>query len=128
MALQHSRRLRAALALVVVVPVGFAGKFYRGPAAHWVNDSLGGAFYEIAWCLFAAWAVPRWRPAPIAIAVLAATCVLEFLQLWHPAPLEAARSRLLGALILGTTFDWSDFLYYFGGAAAGYGLLKLIER
>jgi len=128
MRLQHSRRVRAFLALVVIVPVGLLGKFYRGPGAHWVNDSAGGFFYEIAWCLLAAWAVPRWRPAPIALTVLAATCILEFLQLWHPAPLESARSHLLGSLILGTTFDWSDFPYYFAGAAAGYGVLKLIDR
>src|SRR5437899_2831286 len=123
MTVSHSRRFRAFLGMIVIVPAGFAGKFYRGPGAHWVNDSLGGFFYEIFWCLLAAWAVSRWRAGPIALAVLAATCILEFLQLWHPAPLEAARSHLVGALILGTTFDWSDFPYYFGGAAAGYGVL-----
>jgi hypothetical protein len=32
------------VSLAVIVPVGFYSKFYRGPGAHWVNDSLDGVF------------------------------------------------------------------------------------
>jgi hypothetical protein len=103
-----------------IVPVGFDAKLYRGPAAEWVNDSLSGAFYVVFWCLVFFSLRPQWRPANIAASVLAATCALEFLQLWHPPLLESARSHFLGAAILGTTFDWSDFPYYFAGAALGW--------
>jgi hypothetical protein len=51
---------------------------------------------------------PGWSAARIAWVVLAATCCLEFLQLWHPPLLETLRSHFLGATILGTTFEWSD--------------------
>ena len=121
--------LPAAASIVVIVPAGFYAKFYRGPASHWVNDSLAGAFYVIFWCLVVFLLVPRWKPHRIAAGVLAATCILEFLQLWHPPFLEWLRGYFLGRTILGTTFDWMDFPYYFAGAAAGcYWLERLARR
>jgi hypothetical protein len=118
---------RAALALAVVIPLGVYTKFYRGPAADCVNDPLGSVLYEVAWCLAAALVVARWRPRSIAISVFAATCVLEVLQLWHPPILEWLRSFFLGRLVLGTTFVWSDFVWYAVGSAAGYALLTLLR-
>jgi len=118
-----SRRLTL-LSLALVVPLGFYSKSYAGPGAHWANDSLGGLFYELFWCLALYLYRPGWRPAGIAGAVLAGTCGLEFLQLWHPPWLEFLRGNFLGATVLGTTFDWSDFPYYFAGSGLGWLWLK----
>ena len=120
--------LPAAASLIVIVPIGFYSKFYRGPAASWVNDSLGGLFYEIFWCLLIFLLFPRWQPRWIATGVLTATCTLEFLQLWHPPFLELLRSHFLGRTILGATFDWMDFPYYFLGSALGWLWLNLLAR
>ncbi|HYA16013.1 MAG TPA: DUF2809 domain-containing protein [Bryobacteraceae bacterium] len=117
-------RARIFASLVVIVPLGFWLKLYKGPGAHWLNDSFDGALYEIFWCLVAAFVVPRARPVRIAAGVLIATCALEFLQLWHPPFLEAIRSHFLGAAILGTTFDWMDFPYYFLGCLMGWAWLR----
>jgi hypothetical protein len=106
--------------LAVVLPAGFYTKFYRGPAAHWVNDSLDGVLYEIFWCLVWALLLPRAKLFRIALCVLIATCGLEFLQLWHPPFLEMLRSHFLGAAILGTTFDWLDFPHYIAGCSIGW--------
>lgn len=116
----QERRLWALVSLAVVVPVGFYSKFYRGPAADWVNGELGGFFYELFWCLLAALLWPRSKPARIAGIVLAVTCLLEFLQLWHPPVLEWVRSFFLGRAIIGNTFDWADFPWYFLGSSAGW--------
>lgn len=122
-------RKATAISILAIVPLGFYCKFYRGPGAHWANDSLAGAFYVIFWCLVVFFLNPRWPPRGIAAGVLAATCTLEFLQLWHPPWLEFLRSYFLGRTILGTTFDWMDFPYYFLGAGAGwYGLHRLTLR
>jgi hypothetical protein len=48
----------------------------------------------------------------VAVWVFLATAFLEILQLWHPPFLEAIRSTLMGRLLLGTTFVFSDFIYY----------------
>lgn len=110
----------AAVSILILVPLGFYSKFYRGPAADWVNDSLGGAFYVIFWCLVVFFFAPQWPPRRIAAGVVGATCTLEFLQLWHPPLLEMLRSHFLGRTILGTTFDWMDFPYYFLGGVVGW--------
>jgi hypothetical protein len=115
-----ARRLWSVISLLVIVPLGFYSKFYSGPAANWVNNSLGGVFYEIFWCLLIFLFLDAGKPWVTAIWVLVLTCCLEFLQLWHPPFLELLRSNFIGRMILGTSFTWSDFPYYFLGCAIGW--------
>jgi len=84
--------------------------------------------YQIFWCLLASLALPRTSTGRLAGGVLAATCFLEFLQLWHPPLLESLRSNFLGATILGTTFDWTDFPYYFAGSGIGWFWVDRLRR
>lgn len=114
------------VALLIVIPLGFATKFYHGPAEGWVNNSLGGVFYEIFWCLVIGLFWPRGNPLWIALTVFFATCLLEFLQLIHPPFLEYLRSFFIGRTILGNSFSPSDFLYYASGAVLGYGWIRWI--
>jgi len=117
------------IALVFAALLGlYLKRFYRGPAEHWVHDSVGGVFYEIFWCLVLAILLPRLKKEKVAIVVLIATCILEFLQLWHPPSLEYLRSFFIGRTILGSYFDWWDFPYYFIGTALGYALLRALDR
>jgi hypothetical protein len=118
-----------AVVLLVTVIVGLGSKFYQGWGQDWINNSLGGVIYEIAWCLLgfyfwptrrAIWQVPLW--------VFGVTCCLEVLQLWHPAWLEAVRANLLGRLLLGTTFVWSDFGYYVIGCVLGWLVLRSLAH
>ncbi len=118
--LLFKKRIWTAVSLLVIVPIGFYGKFYSGPANGWVNDSLGGVFYEIFWCLLLFLFFTKGSPKIIAMGVLIITCLLECLQLWHPPFLEAIRSHFIGRTILGTAFVWSDFPYYFLGSWLGY--------
>lgn len=116
------------LALVIVTGAGFVTKLYRGPARGWVNNSFSGVFYEIFWCLVGGLLAPKARPWKIVLTVFVATCVLEFLQLWHPAWLESVRATFLGRALVGNTFMWSDFPYYVVGCAGGWVLLKGLSR
>ena len=121
------RAARLLLSLSVLVPLGFYLKLgYRGPFAPWVHDSFGGALYVIFWCLVAALLLPRASAFRIAVWTLAATCAIEFSQMWHPPVLEWLRSFLIGRTILGSFFDWADFPYYFVGAALGWLWLRLL--
>jgi len=115
------------VSLILIIPTGFYSKFYRGPAAGWVNDSLGGVFYEIFWCLLILLFLPRVKPWIIALSVLVVTCILEFMQLWHPPLLELLRSNFIGRTLLGTTFTWTDFPYYFFGSGIGWFWTKHLQ-
>jgi hypothetical protein len=113
-------RLYTLFSLVVIVPAGFAAKFYRGPAADWVANNFAGTFYCIFWCLVVLFLMPRWNPRWIAVGVLIATCILEFSQISKAPLLELIRSTFIGRSIIGSTFDWFDFPYYVLGSGIGW--------
>jgi len=116
------------LSLSIIVPVGFYSKFYSGPAAGWVNNSLSGVFYELFWCLLIFLFFGNSRPRIIATFVLIVTCLLEFLQLWHPPFLELIRSNFIGRTVLGNSFAWSDFPYYFIGCGIGWLWMRRLQN
>lgn len=124
----NATRLRSFISLLIITPLGFASKFYTGPGAWWFNNYAGGIFYEIFWCfaviLFLPYASAFW----VACSVLAATCSLEFLQLWHPSFLESVRSTFIGSALIGTTFVWWDFPHYVIGCFAGWLMIKLSAK
>ena len=97
--------------------LGFATQVSAAP--HWVARGLGGTFYVLAGIFFLLTLLPAARPARVCGFALGATLAVEFAQLWHPAWLESIRATRPGALVLGTTFQWADFPYYFLGGALG---------
>ncbi len=118
-------RLPTLISLLIIIPLGFASKFYIGPGAWWFNDYAGGIFYEIFWCLIAVLFLPYASAFRISCTVLGITCFLEFLQLWHPSFLESVRSTFIGSTLIGTTFVWWDFPHYVVGCFMGWILIRL---
>lgn len=51
-------------------------------------------------------------------------CVVEFSQLYHAPWIDAVRNTRLGALAIGSTFNWPDFIAY--AAGVGFGILSEI--
>ena len=122
------RRAIACVLIPLVVGFGLCCKYYRGFGSDWVNNwGPASVAYELLLMLIVFAVVPRCDAViRIAIGVLVVTCLLEFLQLWHPDWLEAIRSTLVGRLALGTTFSWWDFPAYVVGCALGVLLLRSI--
>jgi len=114
--------------ICLIVPLGFYTKFYSGPGAAWVNNSLGGVFYVIFWCLLIFLILKNSKPVKIVTGVFIATSILEFAQLWHPHFLEWLRSYFFGRTILGTSFSWIDFVYYFVGAILSWIWLTRLNQ
>jgi len=122
------RRIFCVIALLIIIPIGFLTKFYSGNASAWVNNSLGGVFYEIFWCLIIFLFFDKLKPILIASAVFLVTSALEFTQLWKPQFLELFRENFIIRTIIGSSFSWKDFPYYIIGSSAGFALLVLIKR
>ncbi|MBN2011380.1 DUF2809 domain-containing protein [candidate division KSB1 bacterium] len=116
------------ISILIIVPVGFYSKFYNGPAQDWVNNSLGGVFYEIFWCLVLYLVAPKLQPRLNALIIFLVTCVLEIMQLWHPLFLETIRATFIGATVLGSSFTWTDFPYYIIGSLLGWLWLHQLIR
>jgi hypothetical protein len=101
---------------------------FDAPIAPYLRDASGGTIYVLVFILLFGAVVPKGSSTAIAAGVLLATCCLEFLQLWHPVLLEACRRTLPGRLLLGTTFEWTDFPPYFIGTALGWVLLRSLRK
>jgi hypothetical protein len=115
------------IGLLLVVPLGFALKYYAGPGHVWCNLYGAAVLYEVFWCLVAFFFFPRKKNIPvIALGVFVITCILEFLQLWHPPLLELVRSYRVGVWLIGNGFDWLDFPHYAIGCGLGYLIIKKV--
>jgi hypothetical protein len=113
------------LALAVVVPAGLASKLLGGP---WLRDFGVGVLYEVFWILAVLLVRPWLSAAVVAVVVLVATSLLEVLQLWHPAWLEAVRNTFVGHALLGSHFSWWDFPHYVAGCIVGALLGRVLAR
>ena len=112
--------------VTISIPVGIYAKLYNGPLKLWVNNSFSGIIYELFWCL--AIFLFYKKPFKIAISVFIITCLLEIMQLWHPELLEKIRSYFIGRALLGNSFVWTDFVYYFIGCFIAYLIMKWILK
>lgn len=110
--------------LAIVVPLGFASKFYAGPAQFWVGGHFGGILYVAFWILLVLLIWPTLSSRLVAFTVLGITCVLEVLQLWQPSALGAVRSTFMGHALIGSTFSWWDFPNYVLGSILGVLLVR----
>lgn len=115
------------ISLIALIPIGLWSKFYKGPFDLWLNNSVGGIFYEIFWVLLIVLMNPTLSPGWTAFFVFIITSSLEFLQLWKPPFLEVIRATLFGRLLLGTTFSWWDFPYYMIGCGLAWLGLKYLK-
>ena len=122
-----SPQTKVIISLLVVTPLGFAFKFYSGPGHLWFNNYGAGILYKIFWILLAFLFFPSKRSVNVIPAlVFVITCILEFLQLWHPPFLEVIRSSFLGSALIGTTFVWWDFPHYVLGCLIGWIWLRFL--
>ena len=126
---RRSWRLPLQLASIATACV-IAGLWLRfdAPISPYLRDASGGISYVLFFILAVAALAPKASSAAIAITVLAVTCGLEFLQLWHPIWLEACRRTIPGRLVLGTTFEWTDFPPYFIGAVLGWAVSRAFRN
>lgn len=118
----------AIVLLIIIIPIGFYSKLYAGLGNEWVDNKLGGVFYEIFWCLVLYTIFLKVKPFKIAVWVFVITCILEFAQLLNNGFLDLIRSNFIGQAIIGNSFSWSDFPYYVIGSVLGYLFLRIVEK
>ena len=102
--------------------LGLASRRYRDVLPPFIAAYAGDTLWAnmVVW-LFAL-IVPRARTMTIAAAALAFAYAIEVSQLYHAPWIDAMRSTVIGGLVLGSDFVWSDLVCYTAGVAAGAGL------
>ncbi|RSK44175.1 ribosomal maturation YjgA family protein [Hymenobacter perfusus] len=119
----RSRGLYVVLAGGTVL-LGLASRRF-GP---WLPAFVAAYAGDALWALLVFWLVgwgrPRWSSRRVAAWALGFAVLIEISQLWQPPWLLAVRGTMLGGLVLGHGFLWSDLLCYAAGVATGY----VVER
>ncbi|WP_405977117.1 DUF2809 domain-containing protein [Streptomyces sp. NBC_00158] len=108
-------RLAAAAAAVLVVAAGLGLRAVAGGSAAKYG---GDALYTVLVLALVVAALPRLTAPRAAAAALAFSWAVEFLQL-TAVPAELSRRSTVARLVLGSTFNAPDLLWYAVGAAAG---------
>ncbi|MFI1064442.1 MULTISPECIES: DUF2809 domain-containing protein [Streptomyces] len=111
------RRTRLLAAGAAVVTVG-AGLGLRAVATGSTAKYGGDALYTVLLLTLVVLVAPRLTPLRAAVTALAASWAVEFLQL-TAVPAELSRHSTVARLVLGSTFNAPDLLWYVVGAAAG---------
>jgi len=126
-ALSKRNRLLCAAWIVLVIATGllwrsslvalptFWGK-YGGDALWALVVFLGVGFL---------WPSCSTRRAGIIAAVI--SCAVEFSQLYHAPWIDAVRATRLGALTIGSVFNWPDFAAYAIGILVGVATEELFH-
>jgi glycopeptide antibiotics resistance protein len=121
-------RFALLISIIIIVPLGYVVRFAKEPGPEWLYDTFGSVAYEIFWILLVPLLFPKASARWTAVGVCLATCGVEFLQLWQPPFLQAARATLPGRLVLGNTFSWSDFFSYFIGSFCGWVWMRFLQN
>ena len=94
----------------------------------WFRNLFGNVAYETLLILLLLLIVPKMKPIAGAISVCLFSFVIELSQLSKDYILFAARSNLLGRLILGNGFTWEDFSLYVLGSLVGWAWVIHLRR
>ncbi|MEU6315230.1 DUF2809 domain-containing protein [Streptomyces sp. NPDC047014] len=106
------------LALAAALATVAAGLALRAAGTGSVPKYGGDALYTVLLMALVVAAAPRLSPPRAAAAALAVSWAVEFLQL-SGIPAELSRRSVLARLVLGSSFNTPDLLWYAAGAAAG---------
>jgi glycopeptide antibiotics resistance protein len=120
-------RVILAINAILIIPIGYAVRF-SPLMPEWFRNLFGNVAYETLLILLLLLIVPKMKPIAAAISVCLFSFGIEFSQLSKDPILVAARSNLLGRLILGNGFTWEDFPLYVLGSLVGWAWVIQLRR
>lgn len=110
------------VALVVIIALGLASRRYVEMEPSFLSKYAGDTLWALMVYVGIGLFRPRWPIGRVALAALLFSYGIEISQLYHAPWIDRLRHTLLGGLVLGYGFLWSDLLCYATGIAIGMGL------
>ncbi len=98
--------------------MGLASRQFFGDIP-WVKLYVGDALWALMVFFGFGLLFKRWLTKSVTLAALLFSFTIELSQLYHAPWIDGLRATRLGALVLGFSFVWSDFLCYSLGIALG---------
>ncbi len=113
--------------IILVSAVGLASRRWSEFLPEFVARYAGDFCWALAFFSLFRLLLLRASLSLVFLLTLAFALLIELSQLWHPPWLANIRQTLIGGLLLGFGFRWSDLACYLAGALAGWGVFLLVE-
>jgi|SRR3954469_23335496 hypothetical protein len=121
-------RIAVIVIMMLVIAAGLGLRSRAIPLPYVITKYGGDALWALMVYCAVAWVCPRKSTARVAVMAYLISCVVEISQLFHAPWIDAIRATRLGALAIGSTFNWPDFLAYGVGVGVGAMVELLIIR
>src|SRR5688572_32667002 len=113
------KRAVYAMAAGLVIGMGLLWRSGLVPLSDFVSKYGGDALWALVVFLCLGIVFPRSSTVRIALGAVCMAWGVEFLQLYHAPWIDGIRSRRVGRLVLGSTFNGPDLVAYVVGIGLG---------
>jgi len=103
----------------LVVALGLSSRRYAALLPEILARYTGDTLYATMTFVGFGFLFPRWRSLSVAVVSMIFCYAIELSQLYHAPWIDCLRHTLVGGLVLGFGFLWSDLLCYTAGVTLG---------
>ena len=107
------------IAMAAVIAAGLWWRSAANPVSPFLHKYGGDALWALLMFLGFRCVLIRASILRVTLVSLAFCFAVEFSQLYHAPWIDAIRETRLGGLVLGSVFNWPDFLAYSVGVLVG---------
>lgn len=115
-------------ALLAVLALGLVWRSPQLPFPPFLRKYGADALWALLVYLLLRFVRPEAKATTCAVIAFVFAAVVEFTQLYHAPWIDALRATRLGALILGSVFNWPDLPAYAAGSLIGLLLERGFQR
>jgi hypothetical protein len=108
--------------IIAIVFVSFAGvgsRYYQEVLPVFISEYTGDTMWATAVFLFFRFLFPKHKVFVSASLAMIFSILIELSQLYRTVWLDSIRNTIIGGLIIGFGFLWSDFICYLCGIVLG---------
>jgi hypothetical protein len=121
-------RLIYLMAVLGVVLLGLSSRKYSRVLPEFLVSYAGDTLWALAAFLGVGLLFPRWSTLRVCVSASLFAFAIELSQLYHSPWIDQMRHTIVGGLILGYGFLWSDLLCYVVGISIGCVLEMVLKR
>jgi hypothetical protein len=125
MIIKRSRIIYSVLILLTIA-LGLCSRKYSGNLPNWIGIYAGDVLWALMVFLMVGFLFTEMKTRHVATIAILFTFIIETSQLYQAPWIEAIRKTLIGGLILGYGFLWSDLICYTIGILIGVLIEKFL--
>lgn len=105
--------------VIIMIILGLTSRHFSSLLPNWINLYLGDILWACMVFFMFGFIFRTKKTIHIAVIALVFSFSIEFSQLYHSGWIDALRGTIIGKLVLGYGFMWSDLVSYSIGIIIG---------